>query len=391
MDWELFIGRFHPLLVHLPIGIFILGYFFEVLHQLGFRNFIHSRKTIIAIYSFGLLAGLVAAMSGWLLSLSDDYGIKALNDHKLLGIATLVVMLFVIIYQVKGHNGKSKLKLAASTLAIILITLTGHFGGNLTHGSNYLVEYGPSILRNKINSSFDTLSKKNPDSLNIYLDLIKPLIQNKCLACHNSQNNKGGLILNDYNDLFKDSDHDKPVLAGNPDMSELFKRISLPSNHEKVMPPRGAGLGYTNIQILRYWIENGADSLASFNSDNMTKELIALINRDYGLDFSPKPYYEKVKADSLDEGFMAKLRNYGFRANYLGETNLLLDVVFKGDSIGKDQIRLLNQVSNQITFLKIADCKLSDDLIEEIHQRVEKDERVLVTTLTKRMAEELTK
>lgn len=32
-----------------------------------------------------------------------------------------------------------------------------------------------------------------------------------------------------------------------------------------------------------------------------------------------------------------------------------------------------------------------DDLVEEIQQRVEKDERVLVTTLTKRMAEELTK
>ncbi|MGB5263941.1 MAG: helicase-related protein, partial [Lutimonas sp.] len=32
-----------------------------------------------------------------------------------------------------------------------------------------------------------------------------------------------------------------------------------------------------------------------------------------------------------------------------------------------------------------------DDLMEEIQQRVEKDERVLVTTLTKRMAEELTK
>jgi len=32
-----------------------------------------------------------------------------------------------------------------------------------------------------------------------------------------------------------------------------------------------------------------------------------------------------------------------------------------------------------------------DDLIEEMHLRIEKDERVLVTTLTKRMAEELTK
>ena len=30
-------------------------------------------------------------------------------------------------------------------------------------------------------------------------------------------------------------------------------------------------------------------------------------------------------------------------------------------------------------------------MIEEIQQRVEKDERTLVTTLTKRMAEELTK
>lgn len=32
-----------------------------------------------------------------------------------------------------------------------------------------------------------------------------------------------------------------------------------------------------------------------------------------------------------------------------------------------------------------------DDLLEEIHQRIEKDERTLITTLTKRMAEELTK
>jgi len=31
------------------------------------------------------------------------------------------------------------------------------------------------------------------------------------------------------------------------------------------------------------------------------------------------------------------------------------------------------------------------DLLEEIHKRIENDERVLVTTLTKRMSEELTK
>ena len=33
----------------------------------------------------------------------------------------------------------------------------------------------------------------------------------------------------------------------------------------------------------------------------------------------------------------------------------------------------------------------TDDLMEEIQKRAEEDERVLVTTLTKKMAEELTK
>ncbi len=72
MDWEIFIGRFHPLMVHLPIGIFILGYILEVLLQTGFRNLVESRKIVILTYGIGFLAGLVAAITGWLLSYSND-------------------------------------------------------------------------------------------------------------------------------------------------------------------------------------------------------------------------------------------------------------------------------------------------------------------------------
>ena len=147
MNWEIFIGRFHPLVVHLPIGIFILGYCFELLLRFGFQKLVPSRKIVILTYSLGLLAGLIAALTGWLLSFSEDYGIEPLNDHKQLGIATLVVMLLVIIYQVKAPAAKYRLKLAASSLAVLLIALTGHFGGNLTHGPSYLVEYGPSFLQ----------------------------------------------------------------------------------------------------------------------------------------------------------------------------------------------------------------------------------------------------
>jgi len=93
-----------------------------------------------------------------------------------------------------------------------------------------------------------------------------------------------------------------------------------------------------------------------------------LIHRDYGLDYSPKPYYEKIKVDSLGAGILKQLQDSGFRVNYLGENNLLLDVEYKGDSIGKNQIDMLNQVSKQTTFLKITDCNLSDDLIAQMEE-----------------------
>jgi uncharacterized membrane protein len=366
MNWEIFIGRFHPLLVHLPIGIFVLGFCFELLFQFGYRKLVPSRKIVILTYGLGLLAGVIAAITGWLLSSSNDYGIKALNDHKQLGIATLAIMLIVIIYQVKAPAAKHRLKLAGSTLALLLIALTGHFGGNLTHGPSYLVEYGPSFLQDDPDAFTDAIRKKDPDSIVIYRDLIHPLIQSNCLECHSAENKKGGLKLETYKDLFREANHDVPVLAGNPDLSELFKRISLPKNHEKVMPPRGSGISYTDTQMIRYWIKNGADSLATFNPEKMSDELIALFKRDYGLDFSSRHYYEKIKVDSLDASLLEELRTSGFKVSYLGANNLLLDVEYTGDAIHKEQIHALNQVSGQITFLKIRSCNLLDEMIEEI-------------------------
>jgi excinuclease ABC subunit B len=58
------------------------------------------------------------------------------------------------------------------------------------------------------------------------------------------------------------------------------------------------------------------------------------------------------------------------------------------DSVVEQIIRPTGLVDPEIV-VKPSDGQI-DDLLEEIKQRVEKDERVLVTTLTKRMAEELT-
>ncbi len=365
MNWELFIGRFHPLMVHLPIGIFILGYLFELLWQFGFRELIPSRKIITATYIVGLLAGVAAAFTGWLLASSNDYFIEPLDDHKWLGISTLVVMSLVIFFQIKASEDKGKLKLVAATVAIILVALTGHFGGNLTHGSTYLSEYGPSVLSGDDVASV-RLNELQPDSVIIYAHLIQPIIEAKCVACHNKENSFGGLALDSYALLFKEADHEVPVQPGSPDKSEFLHRVSLPADHEKVMPPRGAQLSFTEVQVLRYWITQGADSLATFDSEKMSPELIALINRDYGLDFSPKPYYEKIKVDSLPEAVFAELRGAGFRVSYLGETNLLLDVSYEGDSITSEKMNLLASIARQVTFLKLSNCRLTNELLQKM-------------------------
>ena len=366
MEWESFIGRFHPLMVHLPIGIFLLGYFLEVLFQFGYRKLINSSHIITFIYGIGLFAGVFAAFTGWLLSYSDDYALKALEDHKLLGVATLVVMLFVIIYHIKAPETKGKSKLIVSTLAIVLTGVTGHFGGNLTHGSTYLLEYATNPSDRYEAVQLKRLNAIPTDSIRIYKDILQPIIETNCLACHNSENYKGGLVLENYSDLFKEADYAMPLVAGKPYSSEIFNRINLPAHHEKSMPPRGSGLNYTDIEILKYWIESGADSLATFKSEVMSDELIHLINRDYGLDYSPRPYYEKVKVDSLNSELLAALKASEFRVKYLSKTNFLLDVKFNGDSIGKEQIQSLNKVADYITILNLSDTAMSEALIETL-------------------------
>ncbi len=364
MEWEMFFGRFHPLMVHLPIGMFILGYLFEILLLSGFKNIITSRKTVLAAYCIGLFSGLAAALTGWLLSLSNDYSFESLNDHRNLGILSLLLLTLLIVYQLTASRNKKLLKFTFSTLTLIIISFTGHLGGNLTHGSDYLSKYGPNFLKTKNQSIQESIKALNQDSINIYTDMLVPLFDNKCVACHNAANDSGGLNLLKYSNLFKDANHEKPIVPGSPSMSELYKRVSLPLSHDKVMPPRQPSLSYTDIQLLKYWIESGADSTSHFKYETMTTELLDLVKRDYGLDFSPKPYYEKIKVDSLTKDVLNELQKNNFLVNYLGETNYLLDISFSGDSIGINNIISLKKIANQITFLKISDCLLRDDLLD---------------------------
>src|SRR5690242_2868197 len=83
-DISEFIGRFHPLLVHLPIGILILSVFFIWLS--AGRKSITNEAVRISL-GIGALFAILSCITGYLLSRSGDYDSKTVQWHQWMGIS----------------------------------------------------------------------------------------------------------------------------------------------------------------------------------------------------------------------------------------------------------------------------------------------------------------
>ncbi len=81
-----------------------------------------------------------------------------------------------------------------------------------------------------------------------------PILQRACIECHGSEKQEGDLRLDRRQDAFDSG----MLVPGQPDESELLRRVMLPRNHEEVMPARGEPLSRRDILTLRNWIQQGA-------------------------------------------------------------------------------------------------------------------------------------
>ena len=368
MNFELFLGRFHPLLVHLPIGFLLLAIIFEIV-GIAKKNSAFWRIPVLYTLISGIVASLVTVITGLWLSKGSTYDANLLDTHKWLGICVLIVS--ILIFTIKLKVKKDNPVLAGSFMMVLLlnISLAGHFGGNLTHGKGYLFEYGPDMLKTIVGLELktkETLDIENPDSVFIYKDILQPAFKAKCVQCHGEGKQSGKLSLEYYHQLHTSADSGNPIVPGNFAESELFRRVSISPASDKYMPPKGEPLSYTELNILKYWIQEGADSLQRFEYDNMNEELIELLIRDFGLDYHPKPFYERVKADTIPRSLFRKLNNAGFRVDYLSENNNLLDVKYIGSKIRESDIGLLQEATKNITFLDLSNCQLTDDLLNQL-------------------------
>lgn len=255
----LFVGRFHPTIVHFPIAFLILAIVIEAFASSS-EYLEKVRPAVPFILLLGALSALASVVLGYLLSLGGGYDEDLLTIHLWLGLGVMVLA-FVLAFM-SSRTAYSVPIFRGSLLALGgLVIVAGHLGGSLARGSGYLTYYLPAPLKQLagLNTGPSTGLIADVDSALVYGDLVQPIFDRRCNKCHGASKARGDLRL-DSRDALEDGGRDGAVVVpGNPAQSDIFRRITLAPYDEDSMPPDGElPLDVGETELIRWWIENGA-------------------------------------------------------------------------------------------------------------------------------------
>jgi hypothetical protein len=317
----------------------------------------------------GATSSTMACLLGWLLSETGDYGITTLENHKFSGLATAVIS-FLLYYFTTTHFQRfivipSKAYSALLIGLMGLLSYSGHQGGNLTHGSDYL--------------SLETLTKQDrvpPETLEkalVFEDVIEPLLEKRCKQCHSGSKIKGDLKMTSLAEMLKGGKTGPAIIPGDAKKSEIFHRITLDPSDEEFMPSDGkTPLTKNEVKMIEWWINkaNAAPekSIAELKPDLATQTLFAV-----ALGFAKG---ETVEGDDLatinpeipktaDLAAIEKARESGFTIRIMLQNPMMLDVklapnkTFTTTEIN-GKLQLLKPIAKNIILLNLSELALND-------------------------------
>ncbi|MCU1225136.1 MAG: hypothetical protein JWQ42_3229 [Edaphobacter sp.] len=259
-DWQQFLGRFHPLVVHLPIGLILLVPLLEAAGR--YRPALREAASLVLVLSFVSCVG--ALTLGYLLAYgSGDTG-AIVTRHMWGGISLTIGVLLCLLVRPRWISGDLRHVYPGLLMCVLLLLAwAAHQGGSLTHGNNYLTEYLPPQLKRW--PGIGTVQAKTPlapDSF--YARHINPILDANCVACHGEGKVKGGLRVDSYELLMKGGKDGPAIVPKKPERSLLLNRVTLPSDHKKFMPAEGKPpLKPQEIAWITAWVLQGASPTAT--------------------------------------------------------------------------------------------------------------------------------
>ncbi|AWL10359.1 hypothetical protein HME7025_02519 [Aquirufa nivalisilvae] len=334
-------GRLHTLLLHFPIVLLLLAMFMEFFR---FQASLQENKTYLQITQLLILVGALSSgitvMMGIFLAKEPGYGGGDLYWHRWLGVGTYLFASLIYWIRSRSWYQVTWAKCMSISMALMLV-LVGHFGGNLTHGGNFVLE---PLMKNQAVPLEEAV---------VFQDLVQPILEKKCVACHNPDKIKGELLLTDAKSIAKGGKTGPLFVAGKPELSLLIQRAHLSIDDKKHMPPIGKPqLSDDELQLLSWWVKEKA---------SFTKKVVDLASTDSLRILSTKllassgPKEEEFDFQEADEKTIQKLSNEYRTIMLFAKDSPALSVNFFNKAQYKaPKLEELKEIKEQIVTLSLA-------------------------------------
>lgn len=366
------LGRFHPMVVHLPIGMLLLSFFFECLSLL--RRFRDLRGAVQPSLVIGSFFAVVSVATGLVLATEGGYDQELLQEHKSLGIGTTVLAMLmpfirrgVLAMRVNPRWQRTLCALLFLPL-IVLLSATGHWGGSLTHGDDYLTA---GLHQDTGKNPLATVALiTDAGEAMLYEDVVRPILESRCYGCHGERKQKGRLRLDSKEWLLRGGKHGAVLEEGPADSSELYHRLVLPIDHDEHMPPRERDqLSLAEIDIIKAWIDGGAPFSTPVSRFDDSRR-IAMLIKSLQHSGSASIFPEK-KIAPLNTTALSTVTSTGAIALPISAGSAYLTVSFVNNKEPAiDDLMVLTGFRDHIVALDLSDATLTDEHLVAVSQLV---------------------
>ena len=301
------IGRFHPLFVHLPIGFIIIG----LMLNFFFRNKKEHQPVLSFVFLWAFISSIFSIITGYLQYDREGYSWESVQWHLVMGIITMTLcLLFYLNLKYEEFKILPKNILSASLGLSLLVT--GHLGGNITHGSDHLIEPLPteikSLLGFELKDNVIEIDPNNYQNVVLYTNVIQPILNQKCVSCHNDKKTKGGLKMNSYDAIMKGGKNGAILIVNNSTESKIHNRMTLPMEDRYHMPPKSRiQPNKEEIELIKIWIDNSASKNALVGDLPIPKEMLTSFFPE-----KPNGIFPETDIEPLNNIQLSNLRDRGF-------------------------------------------------------------------------------
>ena len=356
--WLQPLGRMHPLVLHFPIVLLILAVgmdIYRVANQKASSSSFYNNFSRALLLVAALLTGITVLM-GLFLSREEGYEGNTLSWHKWTG--AILFFIASIMYWMRNKRWyKTSTAWLSAVLIVVTLVATGHYGGILTHGEDFVLQPIYANIQKPVVPIEQAI---------VYTDVVQPILDKKCLSCHNLNKLKGELLLTDSAALMKGGKSGKLFVPGNPDVSLLLERVHLPLEEEKHMPPSGKPqLTKEEIMLLTLWIRGDAkfsQKVTALREDDSLR--IAAVKV-----LKPEDKEEKYDFSPADEKAVAKLNtDYRTIAPVAKESPALDVSIYNRDLYSTKQLDELGEIKKQVVSLSLNKLPVKDADLKSVSQ-----------------------